>query len=184
MRYIIGLFIAIGLGILLLVLLLGGGKKDAPHAQNKILVDYASSDSQVSMLVDGPINAESEHDQILITVDSGNVTYEHIIGYEGHAVDTKVYENNEEAYDAFLHGLMRIGFTHGDNSPELKDGGGWCPAGNRYYFELTEGDTTIQRYWNTSCNNTKTYLGNTPLTISLFEAQVPDFDKLTKNVRL
>lgn len=184
MRYIFGFLIAIGLSILLVVLLMSGGKKGAPHAQSKTLINYADSDAQVSMLIDGPINADPQHHQVLVTVNKNNVTYEHIEGYQGHAVDTRIYSNNEAAYDAFLHALMRVGFTLGNNNPTLRDGDGYCPGGDRYTFKLTQDGATIEKYWNTSCNNTKTYLGNTNLTMSLFEAQVPNFDGLTQNIPL
>lgn len=184
MRYIVGIFIALGLSILLIVLLMTGGKKGAPQAQNKQLIDYAQTDAQVSMLINGPINADSQHQQILITVNNQNVTYEHIQGYQGHAVDTRIFANNEAAYDAFLHALQRVGFTMGNNDPALRDSLGYCPAGTGYTFKLTQDGDIIQSYWNTSCNQTKTYLGNTDLTIQLFQAQVPNFGGLTQNISI
>lgn len=183
-RYIFGLLVAFGLIITLIVLLLTGGKKSGPEAHTKSLVDYASTNAQVSLLIDGPINADSLHNQVLITVDNTNVTYEHIKGYQGDAVSTKLFANNEPAYDAFLHALMRVGFSLGDNNPALRDYQGWCPTGNRYIFKLSQDGKTIQQYWNTSCNHTKTYLGNTGLTIQLFQAQVPDYSGLTHDIPL
>jgi hypothetical protein len=184
MRYIIGFLIALGLIVLLIILLIGGGNKSGHKPTGKLLYEYASTDAQVSLTVDGPVNADSLHNQIRITVDNANVTFEQIKGYQDTVVNTKLYANNTDAYDAFLHALMRIGFTQGDNDPALKDESGYCAAGDRYIVELTDGDDTLERYWSTSCDNTKTYLGNMSLTLSLFQAQVPDYDKLTANIDL
>lgn len=184
MRYVIGIFIALGLIAILIILLINGGGKSGNTPAAKPLYDYASTDAQVSLTIDGPINADSIHEQVRITVDNTNVTYEQIQGYQGTAVNTKIYANNTDAYDAFLHALMRVGFTQGDNNPALKDGSGYCATGEHYTMELTEDDNTLESYWNTSCNNTKSYLGNIGLTLRLFKAQVPDYDQLTKNLSL
>lgn len=185
MRYFIGLIITLGLLVLLIVLILNGGSgKPGGKPSNKPLYEYASTDAQAILTIDGPINADSLHQQIRITVDNSNVTYEHIQGYQGNAVDTRLFANNQDAYNAFLHALMRVGFTYGDNSSKLKDESGYCPAGRRYIFELRQGDNTLERYWNTSCNQTKTYLGNTGLTLELFQAQVPGYTDLTRNINL
>lgn len=181
MRYFIGLLITLGLFILLLVLIITGGSKPGPKSKN--LVDYASTDAQVSMTIDGPVNADSLHEQVRVTVDSTNVAYEHIKGYQNNVVDTKLFANNENAYDAFLHALQHAGFTQGDKRPELGGDSGWCATGDRYIFELTQDGKTLERYWDTSCGNPKTYLGNTELTLTLFQAQVPGYVDLTQNIQ-
>ncbi len=185
MRYFIGLIITLGLLVLLIVLLLsGGGSKSKPKVASKPLYEYASTDAQVILTIDGPINAESDHEQIRITVDNGDVTYEHIQGYQGNAVDTRLYSNNQDAYDAFLHALMRVGFTYGRNDSALRDESGYCPLGDRYIFELKQDGKNLERYWNTSCDHTKTYLGGTDITLKLFKAQVPGYKDLTKDINL
>ncbi|HVX57204.1 MAG TPA: hypothetical protein VHA37_05720 [Candidatus Saccharimonadales bacterium] len=182
-RYIISFFVTLGLIALLIILLLSGGNKPkTPGGQT--LPSYASTDAQVSVLIDGPINADSLHNQILITVDNTNVTYEHLTGYDGTSVDTRVYSNTEAAYDAFLHALYHAGFTEGNNDPKLRDESGYCPTEDRYIFELTQDNNTLERYWNTTCNHTKTYEGDTGLTLRLFKAQVPDYNALTQNIAL
>lgn len=186
MRYVIGFLVTLGLIALLIILLISGGgrKTGTTHVSQKNLTDYASTDAQTVLTIDGPINAESEHDQVRITVDNTDVTYEHIRGYQGNAVQTKIFANNEDAYNAFLHALLHAGFTVGDNNPALRDPSGWCATGARYIFSLTQDGKTIQQYWNTSCDKTKTYEGNTPLTLTLFEAQVPGFNDLIQNLNL
>ncbi len=183
MRYFIGLLVAIGLIILIIILLLSDGKKPNTSVASKSLVDYASTDAQVRLTIDGPINADSEHNQVLITVDSSNVTYQHVVGYQGNAVDTQLFANNQNAYSAFLNALLHAGFTLGNNSAP-KDGTGYCALGDLYTFELIQDGKTLQKYWNTSCNNTKSYLGATDLTLTLFQNQVPGYSDLIQNIQL
>ena len=184
MRYFIGFMVTIGLIILLIVLLFHGGGKPKITSTAKTLTSYASTDAQVSMTIDGPVNAASQHQQIRITVDRDNVTYQHILGYDNNVVDTQIFANTENSYNVFLHALKHAGFTKGDNSAALRDELGYCPTGNRYIFELDQDNNNLERYWSTSCGSPKTYLGAVGLTINLFQAQVPNYSDVTDNVQL
>jgi hypothetical protein len=182
MRYFVGFLITMGLIILLIVLIFGGGgKKNEVPTTSKPLTSYVDTDSEVSMTVSGPINAESQHQEYRITVDRNNVTFEKIRGYEGNVVQLKTYDNNRSAYNNFLHALDRANFTSGDNNKDLADETGLCPLGSRYVFKLTQGGQDLERYWATTCQGTKTYLGNFQLTTTLFNLQVPDFQDLTRD---
>lgn len=184
MRYFIGFMVALGLIILLIILLISGGGKHKTVITSKSLVDYASTDAQVSLTIDGPVNAVSQHEQIRVTVDRDDVTYEHLKGYDGNAVDTQIFANTGSSYDVFLHALKHAGFSLGDNNPALRDERGYCPTGDRYIFELTQDGKSLERYWGTSCGKPRTYLGNTTLTLTLFQTQVPGYDDLTQNIQL
>jgi hypothetical protein len=183
MRYIIGFLITIGLIILLIVSLAGGGnngKQKVPSSQ-KPLDSYASTSALVRMTIDGPINAQQKHDQIRITVGKDSATYEHLNGYDGSVKEAHTYPNTEAAYDNFLHALSVVGFTNGDNAPALRDERGQCPLENRYIYELIQGNADVFRYWTSDCNKPRTYNGLQTTTRTLFEQQIPDYDKLTSN---
>lgn len=182
MRYFIGFLVMIGLIILLVVLLVGGNGK--PKNAPKSLVSYANTSAQVRMTIDGPVNAVSEHEQVRITVDKNNVTYEQLKGYDGDVVNSQIFANTESAYDVFLHALQHAGYTHGDNNPDLKDERGYCPLNDRYIYEIIQDGNTIQRYWTSNCGSPKTYLGNRNLTNTLFERQVPGYTSLTSGLQL
>jgi hypothetical protein len=184
MRYFIGFLITLGLIILLIILLISGNGKPKTGVTSKSLVDYASTDAQVSLTIDGPVNAASLHEQIRVTVDRDNVTYQNLNGYDGNVVDTKIFGNTQNSYDVFLHALKHAGFTHGDNNPAGRDERGYCPLGDRYIFELTQDGNNLERYWATSCGKPKTYLGSTSLTLSLFQNQIPGYQDLTQNIQL
>lgn len=184
MRYFVGFLITLGLIILLIVLLFSGGGKPKDHTLPKPLSSYSTSDAQVSLTIDGPINAAQDHDQIEITVSKDNVTYQHLKGYSATSVDAKIFANDENSYDAFLHALEHAGFMSSDNREALKDEKGYCPTGNRYIFELNQDGNQLKRSWATSCGKPKTYLGSLSTTLTLFKKQVPGYSELTQGIHL
>jgi hypothetical protein len=133
----------------------------------------------------GPINADSIHTVLQVSVGREEVVYEQITGYQGQVVKRQIYNNNENAYNNFLYAIGRAGFTRGDSNPKLANEKGYCSLGRRYVFEFREGDHNIQRYWATSCGNAapRTYQGILGLTLQLFQAQVPDYSDLTTDVQ-
>lgn len=185
MRYFIGFLVTVGLIITLIILLFngGGGKHEVSNTQ-KTLTSYANTDAEVSMTLAGPIVASSNYQQIQITVGRDNVTYQQYSGYDGQVVNTQIFANTENSYDAFLHALQHAGFTRGDSNPDLKDDVGYCSTGQRYIFKMNQDGDQLQRYWATSCGGTKTYLGALNLTLTLFQAQVPNYNELISTTNL
>jgi hypothetical protein len=183
MRYFVAFLVAMALIFLLIALLFGGGKSKAPPV-SKTLASYATTDADVQLTIDGPVNADQSHQAVQITVDSDNVTFEQLQGYDSDVVNTQVFNNTENAYANFLLALEHAGFTEGNNNPKLSDERGYCPLGPRYVFQLTQDGKDIERYWATGCGNPKTYQGNLILTLSLFQAQVPGYSKLVQNINL
>ena len=184
MRYLVGFFITIGLIILLIILLIGGGGDSKAPSTSKKLYTYATTGAEAIMTIDGPINAESEHDKVRITVSNNNVIYEEVNGYDNGVVEMRTFDNTTESYDSFLHALYHAGYSLGDKSKELADEKGYCPLGSRYIFEFKQDGKSLQRYWATQCGKPKTYKGNLGTTLELFKAQVPDYSKLTQNLDL
>jgi hypothetical protein len=184
MRYFIGFFATILLIILLIVLLVHGGGKPKQQPTTKALDSYAATNSEVSLTIDGPINAVSLHEQVRITIDRDNATYEHIRGYSGQAVEMQRFPNTQDAYENLLFALERVGFTQGDTVSGLKDERGYCATGARYVFELKDSDKTVERYWSSTCGTPKTYLGQTGETVDLFKAQIPGYSEITANVEV
>ncbi len=183
MRYIIGLLVTIGLIVLLIILLFGGGGSKVPK-NAKTLSSYANTDAVARLTIDGPIIAPQNHHQIQITVGRDATTFEKVQGYDGSVIDTHTYDSSLNSYNAFLHALGRAGFTKGNVDASLSDERGYCPLGDRYIFELIENRNDVVRFWATSCGNPKTYGGNTSLTVTLFQAQVPDYDRLVQSFTL
>jgi hypothetical protein len=184
MRYFIGFFVTIVLLILLIVLLVNGGSNSNAHKTTpKALDSYSSTDAVTSSTLAGPINAESLHNSIVISVRRTQVVYQQVQGYNGNVVNTVTFTNSEASYNAFLRALNTVGFTKGDANPKLTNSQGVCPFGQRYDFAVKDNGNTIQHYWSSSCA-IGTYHGSTNATLSLFQAQVPDYLTLTSNIQL
>lgn len=185
MRYFIGFLVTIGLLIVLIILLFHGNNKTTVPTTSVPLVSYASNSSQVRLTIDGPVIADQSHQQIQISVNKNVVTYEHIQGYNGKVEDLRQYDNNENSYATFLHSLQIAGFTLGDTGSALKDERGHCALGTRNIYELIQNGKDLERFWTTSCGTkVRTYYGLSDVTISLFKAQVPGFQDLTKDIKI
>lgn len=174
----------IALLIFLIALLVFGRPDQAPVVPTKDLASFSSTDAQVSFRNDGRINAASEHRQIQITVDRKYVVYKQIAGYDGQVAMSRRFANTQNAYNVFLSALGHAGFTRRNEDKALANEKGYCPLGQRYIFEMNEGAQQLQRSWATSCGEPKTFLGNLQTTISLFQAQVPNYSSLSSNVQL
>ncbi len=181
MRYFVGFLMTVGLIIVLILLLFRGDSKPKVALTSKTLDSYASTSAEVRLTIDGPINAQSQHNQARISVDHNNVTFEYLNGYNGDVLNMQRYPNTKESYAVFLRALTHAGFTLGDTDKKLSDERGYCPLSNRYIFELTQDNKTLERFWTTSCGKPKSFLGNSSLVVSLFEAQVPNYSELTQD---
>jgi hypothetical protein len=184
MRYFLGFLVAIGLIILIIFLIFSGSGKPKTQVTPKTLDSYANTNAAVQLIIDGPINADQTHQEVQITVNNDAVVYEQIQGYQGSVVNEQSFANNQSAFAVLLHALDYAGFTNGNPSAALRDERGYCSLGDRYIFSLTQNGDDIERYWATSCQSTRTYLGNVNLTLSLFQAQVPNYNQLTNELAL
>jgi hypothetical protein len=183
MRYFTAFLVAIGMIVLVVVILIKALGGHAPKQQIDFN-SYATTDAVVRMTIDGPVNADSEHNEVQISVSNSEAEIQIMKGYQGSVKTDKTYDSNQDAYQSFLHALTLAGFTKGNSDPKLSDERGYCPQGSRYVFELVQGADTIERYWSTACGSQGTYGGNRTLTRQLFQAQIPDFDELTGDVQL
>jgi len=185
-RYFFGLMITIVLIIILIVVIMhgGNGTKTKVPTTSKTLDSYSSTDATVRMTIDGPVTSNQQHRQIQITVGKSDTTYQEIQSYDGTVTNSHTYANSQAAYGVFLRSLSYAGFTKGNTSSSLADERGYCPLGNRYIFELIQNGKNIERFWATSCGNPRSYGGNVPLTLKLFEDQVPDYTTVRQNVIL
>lgn len=181
MRYFLGFLIAIGLIVLVFVLILKSFGGSSKKITQKPLVNYASTDTTVSMTVDGPVNADQIHQSFVITVGQNQATITIYTGYQGDIVTTKSYQNNETAFANFLRAIDLQGFTKGDTVGS-KDYRGFCPLGERFVLAADNEGTNLQKFWSTSCGQ-GTFKGNFSTIRFLFNVQIPDFNKLTNNLQ-
>jgi hypothetical protein len=183
MRYFTFFMVAIGLIVLVLVIII----KSITGGPSKPSIDlnsYAGTSAVAQLIIDGPINADQTHQQIQVTVGNTNTYFAILNGYQGQVSTSKTFENNQAAFSVFLHALNLVGFTKGNTDPKVSDDRGFCPDGERYEFELSQGSDTIEHFWATSCGGQGTYGGGVQQTLDLFQNQVPGYPDLTANVVL
>lgn len=186
MRYIVGLLLGVGLIVLTFILIFRAfsGGEDAPTVQRIDLNSYATTDAVMRFTTDGPINAESLHSRVRITVSNDQILFEEIQGYQGKLKQTKTYPSNPDAYASFLHALSLANYTQG-NTQVAKDERGYCPSGRRYTYEALTGGDSIFRWWSISCNSTDgSFLGQSSIVRDLFIKQVPDYNVVMRAVRI
>lgn len=184
LRFLLGVGFAIVLLIILFVVIFNHGS--GPKAPTpRPMATYATDPSaNVAMLIDGPVNAVSQHNQVLVTVSNSNTTIDVFTGYNDQLVESKVYPMTVASFHVFLRSLESAEFNNGSTSPSLSQASGFCPTGDRYIFTFNADGSQKQRYWTTSCNGPHTYDGNLSLTLNLFEAQVPDYTNITGNLNI
>jgi len=181
MRYFLGFLAAIGLIVLVFILVLRGFSGGKQPANKAVLTDYASTETVMQLTLDGPVNADQNHERVRISVGRTINTIEIMKGYENKVVDSRIYPNNEEAYGNFLRSLQLLGYTKGNADPKLADERGVCPLAQRYVYEIVSGDATVQRFWNGSCGG-GTFGGNANNVRALFKQQIPDYSQLTRKL--
>ena len=180
---IIALIMIIGL-----IFIFGGGGKKTPTPTGPIvqpLPSYATSDAQVSLTIDGPVNGDDIHRQIRIRVDRYGRHLEIIQGYSDTVIDRHDFANTQDAYRVFLKSLNHSGFMAARKGVKNTDPEGQCPLGERFIFELNDGGDRLSQLWSTSCGNVGTLVtNNTSALRSLFQAQITNYSQLTSNVDL
>lgn len=176
MKYFFGFLASIGLIVFVFILIMrgfsgGNAKKNIPAP----LTDYTSTSVLMQYTMDGPINADQEHKALRITVGQDQTKIELLQGYTQAVSETKTYENNQDAYGAFLRALDVAGYTKGNTDSSKKDQRGYCPTGYRYSYDIVDGSNTKQHFWATSCGGQGTFKGNVNQVRNLFQSQIPNF---------
>lgn len=183
MRYLLGLLGIIGLVIVVVVLIIRGFAGDDTAKDQKPLADYTQTSAVMRLTVEGPINAESQHQAVRVTVGRAEAKAEILQGYHQSVVNSVSHPNNEAAYGVFLRALDLLNFNAGSDDPKLADPRGYCPDGNLYTLQIYQDGREIQSYWRTSCKQ-GTFGGELAKITDLFEAQIPNYGNFIKDVEL
>lgn len=180
-------FVGIIVFIIILVLIFGGhGKKPPTGPQLNPLPDYASTDATVSFTTDGIVNADELHRSIRITISSTQMTLDVLKGYNPQVIESKSFENNQEAYTVFLKAINNAGFLAKiKNSKAPADERGMCALGFRYILDLNQDGDDLSRTWASTCGSKDgTSAGAIQTLRALFEDQIPGYETLVDNVNL
>ena len=176
LRYFIWLLAVIGLIIILIILIIPGGKKVGVP---RVLDSYASTNAVAKLTINGPITAEINYQSLSISVEQNQVIYQEYAGYNNKVIQTIAFPSNESAYYNFLRAIDIAGFNKGNTNPDAQNSVGYCAFGQRYLLQLTQNGNNIINFWSTNCGSLGTFGGDLGFTMALFQAQVPEYSKLS-----
>ena len=186
------IFLTVIVGIVLLVMLisrLGSGSKTstpkstAPVVKAVNVTDFAKTNSKVVLTIDGRINGDDVHRAVRITVGRDFRTAEVIQGYENKVIKTQTNANNQTAYTDFIYAISRYGFSK-ERKTTQPDDRGVCPLGQRYIYEIYDGENQVMRRWSASCGSVGTSAISPAQANDLFQKQVTDYFKFVSGVQL
>jgi hypothetical protein len=188
-RYLVIFFLITFILIFFVVKIFGGHKKPAPNPNVPVvkpLPEYADTYAEVSMTIDGRITGDDTHRQIRITVDRLQRRVDIIGGYNGNIIEEHSFDNNQSAYNVFLHAINNEGFTLKlKNTKYPADSIGQCPLGTRTIFELNDGGESLSNLWSSSCGTKIGTLGGSSSGLqTLFQAQITDYNKIVSKAQV
>jgi hypothetical protein len=180
------LAVVVLVAVILLVVNAVGSQKDgdngAADAGTQALTTI-NGDSGVRMTVRGKIVAEEVHSSYQITVRPTGRVMNVYQGYLKTLVNSKVENNNFEAYTQFAYALNKVGLAKGKES--AVDVRGICATGTLTTFEILEGERVVKSLWRTSCSkDTESFVGKYAAVEKLFTDQIVDYKDLLKSVKL
>ncbi len=179
---IIALIVAalVSLGRVLLTGNTGTNQTNATTESEKIRADLldTSNGRAVRFTERGPIIADEEFKSYQIVITPTTRSYTTYNGYLDRVISSKVYQNNDKAYEELIYALDKAYVYKVRDTQGNDDIRGVCATNGRVYvFETTNIDTATHTLWTSTCKGS---LGNMGATLSqikaLFVNQVPDFD--------
>jgi hypothetical protein len=179
--------IIVVLGLLLLgvyrVLRPGGTQAPRPSTAPLTLLDYIDRDAQIRFTVSGPVTANENHNSIRIAVTKDHRIIEVLSSYNGDTTVSQTFANNGAAFEDLMYALNTAGFMKRDPKATTADERGVCPTGQRYVFEVIESGSTVSRLWSSTCG-IGNFAGQSGVVRTLFQSQIPEYNKLTSGVKL
>jgi hypothetical protein len=174
-------------GVAVVVIIIGiiaafsAGKKGSttttPTQQS--LTDHTTDGSEVRLTIEGPVNADELHRSTTISVSRDGRAIEADKTYNDVPAASATYQNNQDAFDDFMQALQNAGFTRQASGSTTQSEVGQCPLGQRYIYELVTNDAIALRSWSSTCQlRGEPFAGNAGLVAELFQAQIPDYNKV------
>ncbi len=189
MKYLLGVFATVFILIAAIFWIRSDSsiKKDSPAVSQgsvSTLESYADTNAKVSYEISGELVGEEARQSIRITVDRNFRTLEVLDGYNKTTTMSQQFKNNPAAFEEFIFGLAKAGFMTSQET-NVTDEKGVCPKGNRTIYLLTQAGKTESRLWSGSCGKkVGNFGGDIRLVEDLFQAQIPEYRDLTRDVEL
>ncbi|MEI7682876.1 MAG: hypothetical protein WCJ24_01075 [Candidatus Saccharibacteria bacterium] len=179
----------ITLGVVLLiifgvVIINRGGSKNVviPDHKSVKLTDYSTNNNaSVQYYIEGPINAIENHRSMKITVSPNSRNISIFTGYQGQAISSHSYTNDNTSYSAFLAALNRAAFTNERRLGKSVNSDSICPTQNRTHYLIIDNNKDVMNTWSAPCTKGP-FSGNIALTKTLFETQIPNYSAVVNSV--
>lgn len=172
------IFILLSIGLVWLLVLLFNkvfstdNTTTAPTQTQTRLVSYAETDTIATTYIDGPVEADGQHESIRISVGRAQTKIELMRGYDQQVIQQFTAPNNSVSYANFLKSLDTARYSAPINKTVTTDERGSCPLRNRYIYTLENGTQTIMRAWSDGCGGGN-FTGQASLVRQLFANQIP-----------
>lgn len=188
MKYIIGgigvvVVLAIFIGIIFAVV---NRTDDDPQVEEPgfVLSESIERGSEVEFTVYGRIVADEEFRAIRIRINQQRRVMDVLSGYNLSIENRYELPNTAASYEAFLFAIENEGYLQAQLSEHDAETGK-CSNGKRSVYEVFVGGRSEHRTWSTSCRNIRgTFAGQARAVERLFQAQIPDYRDLTRQVKL
>ncbi len=167
----------------------GSSKKSSnntPKTTEQIKVEKASkleSAKKVTLTSHGRLVSDQERRGIRIEVDAKEVKLDILKTYSDQVESTKVFENTKESFDNLLANLRAIGYDAKITS-RITDKRAACPTNWTYEYVIEFDDGSKNETWSTNCPKIDgTFGGDEQMAIKIMQAQVPNYNELTRSVQ-
>lgn len=190
-RYAIGVVLLV-LAIVLIVVgfnfirnIFNGDDSQQQTVKKVDLLTVPQKDQTVQYTIDGQIVGSEEHRIIRIKIDRDFRTIEVVQGYGNNIIKSQETPNTLEAYEAFIAAINGEGFVASVPPEGRGEEAESCPLGRRFIYEVAPGTSDSFRTWSNSCGRKEgTFAGDASAIRTLFQRQIPDYDKYVSDVRL
>jgi hypothetical protein len=174
MRYIIAALIFVGLLTLAIILIITGFSTKSNKPKPISLSAQYKTGLEIRYVNDGPINNNTVHKSVVITVNDKNINLTVFQGYNGHVLITNNYQNTPNSYKNFLASLGYYGYMSSKPS-NFKSVTGLCPLGSRYSYQILNSSNGLnQNLFSTTCGEA-TEAGNIGGIQEVIQNQIPNY---------
>lgn len=186
MKYILGVIAVILVALVAIAMVTRPRQPDPQEGDRQIVLgEEAREGTSVSLTTQGKLVGQTERRAIRIKVTQTERRVEILTGYEEAVERAHTFSNTQAAYENFLIALEELGFSRKRENISRDDERGACPTGRTYVYELKEFSQQRLRLWNSSCGSKSGTLGGNGSSVrKVFEAQIPDYRKVVKGVKL
>jgi hypothetical protein len=191
MRFFFGFLAFLAAIVVVILLVIGliknitGSSKSSTSSSSYALSTDAALNGVARYTVSGPVVADENYRQIVLTISKDARTVEVLKGYGKTVEKTATLPNNPTAYKAFLGALDAAQFSVKRDTAVIGEPRSLCVSGNKYYYEFAVGAERKVDTWTTSCSfRNGSFAGNAEGVAQMFKAQLPNYNDVTNGVNL